>query len=80
MKNQFVWLRYHCGHLLSALSHTTQLKCVLAYAGSWPVMNWCPINEEINNSYTSLLNAKLSNVWIWGFISHTLTLFGIFVI
>lgn len=73
MKNQFVWLRYRCGHLLSALSHTTQLKCVLAYAGSWPVMNWCPINEEINNSYTSLLNAKLSNVWIWGFISHTLT-------
>lgn len=43
-------------------------------------MNWCPINEEINNSYTSLLNAKLSNVWIWGFIYHTLTLFGIFVI
>lgn len=43
-------------------------------------MNWCPINEEINNSYTSLLNAKLSNVWICGFIYHTLTLFGIFVI
>lgn len=80
MKNQFVWLRYHCGHSLSELFHTTQLKCVLAYAGSWPVMNWCPINEEINNSYTSLLNAKLSNVWIWGFIYHTLTLFGIFVI
>lgn len=50
MKNQFVWLRYHCGHSLSELFHTTQLKCVLAYAGSWPVMNWCPINVEINNS------------------------------
>lgn len=43
-------------------------------------MNWCPINEEINNSYKSLHNAKVFNVWIRGFISHTLTLFGIFVI
>lgn len=80
MKNQFVWLRYRCGYLLFALFYIIQLKCVLVYVGSWFVMNWCFINEEINNFYILLFNVKFFNVWIWGFIYYIFILFGIFVI
>lgn len=43
-------------------------------------MNWCFINEEINNFYILLFNVKFFNVWIWGFIYYFFILFGIFVI
>lgn len=76
MKNQFVWLRYYCGYLF----YIIQIKCVLVYVGSWFVMNWCFINEEINNFYILLFNVKFFNVWIWGFIYYFFILFGIFVI